>query len=79
MNKDVKNGTVRPREGSVNRKVWDISDGLYEEGSPKLRKAVLDKCKEEGIKPSTASVEHCMWRRYTGLVKQQIEGDEQSE
>jgi hypothetical protein len=65
---DIKNGVQRPRVNSINRRVWDISDEVYKTGEPKLRRQVLILCAEEGISLRTASVEHCVWRRYTGLV-----------
>ena len=65
---DIKNGVRRPRVGSVNRRVWDISDEVYSTGTKKLRRYVLILCSDEGINRNTASVEHCVWRRYTGLV-----------
>jgi hypothetical protein len=68
MRKDIRNRTVRPGLGSINRRVWDISDLYYLLGEKKLRKAVLAHCREEGISVRTASTEHCMWRRYMGLV-----------
>jgi hypothetical protein len=71
---DIKNGVRKPRIGSVNRRVWDISDEVYKTKEPKLRKVVLMKCADEGIGLSTASVEHCVWRRYTGLVNKRTKG-----
>lgn len=69
---EYRNGVKRPREGSINRRVWDISDEEYAAGAELLRKAVLERCKAEGINPRTASVEHCVWRRYTGLVVKRV-------
>ncbi len=68
MKSEIKNGVRKPREGSVNRRVWDISDEEFASSSPHLRKSVLARCKAEGINLRTASVEHCVWRRYAGLV-----------
>lgn len=68
MKKDIRNKTVKPNPGTVNRRIWDISDTHYASGEKKLRKAVLVQCKAEGISLRTASTEHSMWRRYMGLV-----------
>lgn len=68
MAKDIRNKTVRPNPGTVNRRIWDISDDRYAAGEKKLRKVVLEHCKAEGISLRTASTEHSMWRRYMGLV-----------
>jgi hypothetical protein len=68
MKSEIKNGVRKPREGSVNRRVWDISDEEFAGGKPLLRRSVLERCGAEGINLRTASVEHCVWRRYTGLV-----------
>ena len=67
--KDIRNGTSRPKVGSINRRVWDISDDHYASGERKLRKAVLSQCSKEGLSLRTASTEHSMWRRYMGLVR----------
>lgn len=69
MKKDTRNRVTRPKEGSVNRRVWDISDLSYASGEKKLRKAVLTQCEKEGLSLNTASTEHNMWRRYMGLVR----------
>lgn len=69
MKKDTRNRVTRPGEGTVNRRVWDISDLHYSKGEKKLRKAVLTQCGEEGLSLRTASTEHNMWRRYMGLVR----------
>lgn len=74
---EIRNGVKRPGIGTVNRRVWDISDEVYKTKEPKLRRVVLMRCKAEGISPSTASVEHCVWRRYTGLVNKRNRGIEQ--
>jgi len=66
--RDVRNGVSRPQLGSVNRQVWDLSDRFYTAGEKQLRMTVLKAAKEMGIRWSTASVEHCMWRKYMGLV-----------
>jgi hypothetical protein len=66
---EIQNGVRRPKLGSVNRLVWDISDEVYRTGEKKLRRTVLIECADAGINLATASVEHCVWRRYTGLVK----------
>lgn len=66
---EFRNGVPRPNPGTVNRQIWDISDQLYSQKIPKLRKAVLERCNEQGINLNTASVEHCIWRRFNGLVK----------
>ena len=63
-----KNGVKVPKLGSVNRRVWDISWQVPETKTTKLRQEVLKRCAAEGIKISTASVEHCVWRRFVGLV-----------
>lgn len=70
MASNFKNGVKVPKVGSVNRRVWDISWEVYRTGTPKLRRDVLKRCSDEGIKVSTASVEHCVWRRFVGLVNQ---------
>jgi hypothetical protein len=67
--KDIENGVRRPHPGCINRRVWDISDEVFEEGVKKLRAVVLSRCSDEGINLKTASTEHCMWRKYRGLTK----------
>jgi len=74
---EIKNGVKRPGVGTTNRRVWDISDEVYKMKEPKLRKVVLMRCADEGISLRTASVEHCVWRRYTGLVNKRNKGTEQ--
>jgi hypothetical protein len=69
MKKDTRNRVTRPGEGTVNRRVWDISDLHYAAGEKKLRKAVLAQCAAEGLSLRTASTEHNMWRRFMGLVR----------
>ncbi len=66
---DIANGVPRPREGTINRRVWDISDEVHASVPDRLRAEVLLRCKAEKINVGTASVEHCMWRKYRGLVK----------
>lgn len=73
---EIKNGVKRPGIGTTNRRVWDISDEVYKTGEKKLRRVVLMRCRQEGIGLSTASVEHCVWRRYTGLVNKRNKGTE---
>lgn len=65
---EIQNGVRKPKIGTINRRVWDISDEVYKSGEKKLRKLVLILCDAEGISLRTASVEHCVWRRYMGLV-----------
>lgn len=66
--KRARNRVVPPKEGTVRFQIWQISNDCYAMGARKLRAAVLAKCQEVGIHKRTASAEHCIWRRYVGLV-----------
>lgn len=54
----------RPKAGSTTGKVWDIADEISQTISdPKaLRKAVIERCTQEGINSSTASVQFGKWK-----------------
>jgi len=69
MAKDIRNNTVKPKPGTTNRRIWDISDLYYALGEKKLRREVLAQCMKEKISLKTASTEHSMWRRYMGLIR----------
>ena len=64
---DLKNGMARPLDGTIYRRVWDISDKVLSTKPERLRKAVLEACAKEGIGYRTASVAHCRWRTYRGI------------
>lgn len=69
---DIKNGIGRPVATSRYGQVWLISDKIYEVCPDKLRATVLEECIRQGIDKSTASVAHCRWRKYNGLVTRGI-------
>lgn len=54
----------RPKAGSSTGKVWDIADEVSQTitDAKALRKAVIDRCVQEGINQSTASVQFGKWK-----------------
>lgn len=66
----IRNGVRKPSRGSVNRRIWEICDMVAQSKTSKMRKYVLIWCRLENINLRTASVEHCMWRKYNGLTQQ---------
>lgn len=54
----------RPKAGSSTGKVWDIADEVCKtiSDAKALRKAVIDRCVQEGINQSTASVQFGKWK-----------------
>lgn len=54
---------TRPKAGTSTGKVWDIADELSAKLKDKeLRKAVIERCEQEGINASTASVQFGKWK-----------------
>ena len=62
--KEPGEASSRPKAGSATGKVWDIADevALTLTDEKALRKSVIDKCIQEGINKSTASVQFGKWR-----------------
>lgn len=56
--------STRPKAGSSTGKVWDIADDVSKTitDAKALRKAVIDRCVQEGINQSTASVQFGKWK-----------------
>lgn len=72
--RDIRNSVSRPRMGSIKYRIWEISNECYQAGVMRLRAEVLKRCIAEGIHQRTASAEHCVWRKYMGLVRNSTEG-----
>ena len=62
--KEPGEASSRPKAGSATGKVWDIADEIAATITDEkaLRKSVIDKCTQEGINKSTASVQFGKWR-----------------
>lgn len=62
--KEPGEASSRPKSGSATGKVWDIADevALTLTDEKALRKSVIDKCVQEGINKSTASVQFGKWK-----------------
>lgn len=62
--KEPGEASSRPKAGSSTGKVWDIADEIAVSITDEkaLRKSVIDKCVQEGINKSTASVQFGKWR-----------------
>jgi len=69
---DIKNGIARPEAGTIYRAVFDISDTIYDAEPKYLRAEVLKECSKFGISVRSASVAHCLWRKYRGLTKRRL-------
>ena len=52
---------MRPGEGTITGRVWEIADEIYEETGKISREAVVTKCMEEGINMNTASTQYSHW------------------
>ena len=52
---------MRPGEGTITGRVWEIADELYKELGEVSREAVVTKCMEEGINMNTASTQYSHW------------------
>lgn len=59
----------RPGKGTATGKVWDIADSLVIDGELPEKLAVVSKCVEQGIHPSTAGVQFSKWKRYISEQK----------
>lgn len=62
--KDPSEPAGRPKAGSATGRVWEIADEVAETITDEkaLRKSVIDKCIQEGINKSTASVQFGKWK-----------------
>jgi hypothetical protein len=53
---------MRPGQGTITGRVWEIADQLYADTGEMNREAVVTACMEEGIKLNTASTQFSQWK-----------------
>lgn len=67
------NGVDRPKPFTLAAKIWAIADAVStEEQRPAKIKEVIDRAYLEGIGVSTTAVQYGKWRKFYGLVNQDI-------
>jgi len=54
---------MRPGEGTITGRVWEIADQLVEETGSAERDAVVMACMDEGIKINTANTQYSHWKK----------------
>lgn len=74
VQKDVKNGVTRPKEGTLTGQVWAIADAISrQKKAPARRAEVIEKATAEGINKSTATTQYGRWRVYNDVPAEKRE------
>lgn len=68
VEKDERNGVVRPKAGTKTGQVWEIADSISAElGEPAPRRDVMEAGVAAGVNGSTVATQYGRWRKYHGL------------
>ena len=68
VERDIKNGVTRPKDGTKTGTVWSIADAQSKKlKAPAPRAAVLEEATAAKINPATAATQYGLWRKYNGL------------
>lgn len=68
VEKDERNGVVRPKAGTKTGTVWEIADRISaERGEPASRRDVMEAGVGAGVNGSTVATQYGRWRKYHGL------------
>ena len=77
VERERRNGMLRPKAGTVGDQVWTICDNLSKKtGEPAKRKDVMDECEKAGLNMGGAPGYYQEWRRFHGLVKKRVKDEE---
>lgn len=70
VEKDIRNGVTRPKEGTKTGHVWAKADAISTaEGRPALREEVMAACTADGINKGTIATQYARWTEYHGVSK----------
>ncbi len=64
----TKNEVTRPKAGGNTARVWEIADEITEkQGTPAIRKDVIEKGEKAQIPLATITTQYNLWRNFNGL------------
>jgi hypothetical protein len=64
----TKNDVTRPKPGGNTARVWEIADEITEkQGTPAIRKDVIEKGEKAQIPVATITTQYNLWRVFNGL------------
>jgi hypothetical protein len=70
IEKDIRNGVTRPKDGTKTGHVWSIADRISQEnGRPALREEVMAAATADGINKGTIATQYARWTEYHGVSK----------
>lgn len=65
----TKNDVTRPKPGGNTARVWEIADEITEkQGTPAIRKDVIEKGTKAQIPVATITTQYNLWRNFNGLT-----------